>query len=163
MEQPGPQKSTTWSSDPFESPLKLSKSFQQAKIIEPLPGPSLSDWSKKSDIENGARSRNSAPSKQQAVRNTSIRSSKRSGGETENNINNRKSTSSASTSSASFSNNCVVTDRFGRPMTVRQETVKVLKQLPDLSFLSARTLMYNPEQKQIVQDLGAMINRKMPG
>lgn len=57
----------------------------------------------------------------------------------------------------------IVLDRLGRPMTVRTETMKVLKQLPDISFLSARTLLYNPEQKQIVPDLGAMINRKMPG
>jgi hypothetical protein len=57
----------------------------------------------------------------------------------------------------------VVLDRYGRPMTVRAETMKVLNQLPDISFLSARTLLYNPDQKQIVPDLGAMINRKMPG
>lgn len=57
----------------------------------------------------------------------------------------------------------VTMDRFGRPMTVHAETMKVLNQLPDLSFLSARTLLFNREQKQIVQDLGAMINRKMPG
>ena len=54
-------------------------------------------------------------------------------------------------------------DRYGRPMAVKTETMKVLQQLPDISFLSARTLLYNPEQKQIVTDLGAMINRKMPG
>lgn len=58
----------------------------------------------------------------------------------------------------------VVMDKFGRPMSVSSETMKVLNQLPDLSFLSARTLLYNPEQRQIVRDLGAMINnRKMPG
>lgn len=57
----------------------------------------------------------------------------------------------------------VVIDRYGRPMTVQTETIKVLNQLPDLSFLNARTLLFNREQKQIVHDLGAMINRKMPG
>lgn len=57
----------------------------------------------------------------------------------------------------------VVMGRYGRSMTVQAETVKVLNQLPDLSFLNARTLLFNREQRQIVPDLGAMINRKMPG
>lgn len=54
-------------------------------------------------------------------------------------------------------------DRFGRPMSVRPETMNVLKQLPDISFLSARTLLFSPDERHMVQDLGAMINRKMPG
>lgn len=72
-----------------------------------------------------------------------------------------ESSSEDFTKPASMDN--VVPDRQGRPMTVQPETVKVLKQLPDISFLSAKTLLYSPEQKQIVTDLGAMINRKMPG
>lgn len=57
----------------------------------------------------------------------------------------------------------VVLDKFGRSMSVSPEATRILKRLPDLSFLSAKTLMYNPEHKQIVTDLGAVINRKMPG
>ncbi|XP_046433371.1 aftiphilin isoform X2 [Neodiprion fabricii] len=180
-DQPTVQKTSQHhSSDPFHSPLKPSKLLQQAKIIEPLPGPSLADWSRRMEADNGSRAkqgtqkpsgRTSAqiPAKSLLGRNNLLPGSRNESiGQGESSKvesckleNSRKSLANQRDNAVQLEH--IVTDRFGRPMTVRQETVKVLKQLPDLSFLSARTLMYNPEQKQIVQDLGAMINRKMPG
>lgn len=177
MEQPVVQKVNQHSSDPFDSPLKPSKSLQQAKVIEPLPGPSLSEWNKRMDIDNGVRTKQiqtQKPGKIAAQTNakpflsgnslTGSRLESVKGEPSKSEMfkleNNRKPVVNRKDS---VQQERIVMDRFGRPMTVRQETVKVLKQLPDLSFLNARTLMYNPEQKQIVQDLGAMINRKMPG
>ncbi|XP_046750800.1 aftiphilin isoform X2 [Diprion similis] len=168
------------SSDPFHSPLKPSKSLQQAKIIEPLPGPSLTDWNRRMEADSGSRAKQGTQkpsgrtSAQISAKPSLGQSSLLSGSRSESTgqgesskvesfklENSRKSLVNRRDNAVQQEN--IVMDRFGRPMTVRQETVKVLKQLPDLSFLSARTLMYNPEQKQIVQDLGAMINRKMPG
>lgn len=53
-------------------------------------------------------------------------------------------------------------DRFGRVMPIQPETSRVLNRLPDLSFLSARSLMLDREHKQIACEIG-VINRKMPG
>ncbi|XP_012256725.2 uncharacterized protein LOC105686451 isoform X3 [Athalia rosae] len=167
--------------DTFDSPLKPFKSLQHAKIIEPLPGPSLTEWHKRTEIDNpvkikqGLQKPSKASTTQMNSKQSSGTGSSSSGSEVTSAISklepgkvelsnseiNRKSL--VNTKRDHSMQEHIVTDRLGRPMTVRQETVKVLKQLPDLSFLSARTLMYNPEQKQIVQDLGAMINRKMPG
>ena len=56
----------------------------------------------------------------------------------------------------------VVMDRFGRAVPIQAETARVLNRLPDLSFLSARTLMLDREQKQLACEMGIM-SRKMPG
>jgi len=140
----------------------LKQKLSQAKIIEPLPGPCTMEWKKKTGQDFGVKQKNNPSYK-------SLRSIP--------SINNK---------SFSVSNNAskvyeyhrkisidkketvqdaehMVMDRYGRPMSVQAETAKVLNQLPDLSFLNARTLLFNREQRQIVPDLGAMINRKMPG
>ncbi|XP_015124533.1 uncharacterized protein LOC107046436 [Diachasma alloeum] len=141
-------------------PLKHPRQPQTSRIIEPLPGPSTIDWKKKpkaSELKADPRISSQKLLKPQQkplpVNSTpkvepnkcDIKSGDRKG------------------SLVKRDPEHTVLDRYGRQMVVKPETVQVLKQLPDLSFLSARTLLFNPEQKQIIQDLGAMINRKMPG
>lgn len=148
-------------SDFTNSSLKQQKSSHTSKIIEPLPGPCTVEWKKKGEQDFGKQKSN--PS-HRALRNAPL-------------ANNKSFPVSNNTSrvheyhrkiSVGKKENMqdaehIVMDRYGRPMAVQAETVKVLNQLPDLSFLNARTLLFNREQKQIVPDLGAMINRKMPG
>ncbi|XP_012542343.1 aftiphilin isoform X2 [Monomorium pharaonis] len=143
------------------SSLKQQKLSQTSKIIEPLPGPCTVEW-KKSESDFGVKQK-SNPS-HRALRSVPL-------------TNNKSFSVSNNTSRVQEYHRKVVVgkkentqgaehvvmDRYGRPMTVQAETVKVLNQLPDLSFLNARTLLFNREQRQIVPDLGAMINRKMPG
>ncbi|XP_077258906.1 aftiphilin isoform X3 [Temnothorax americanus] len=144
------------------SSLKHQKSSQTSKIIEPLPGPCTIEWKKKTEQDFGIKQK-SNPS-HRTLRNVPL-------------TNNKSFPISNNTSrvheyhrkmSVGKKENVqdaehVVMDRYGRPMTVQAETVKVLNKLPDLSFLNARSLLFNREQRQIVPDLGAMINRKMPG
>lgn len=141
--------------------LKSQKQMQ-SKMIEPLPGPHMVDWKLKEEHETGVKGKNFP---QKALRNVSSTNNKPflvSNSATKNqDPHYRKSSLSRREHLQTVEH--VTMDRFGRPMTVHAETMKVLNQLPDLSFLSARTLLFNREQKQIVQDLGAMINRKMPG
>ncbi|XP_003426451.1 aftiphilin isoform X2 [Nasonia vitripennis] len=153
------------------SPPKHQKQHQSSRIIEPLPGPSTIDW-KKTDPEPRVKSemqktsKTSQTNKPFLVSSSSTSKSDSARSETSRSDVHRYEQSRKSSLNKREhlqSPDHVVLDRFGRPMTVRTETMKVLKQLPDISFLSARTLLYNPEQKQIVPDLGAMINRKMPG
>ncbi|XP_011305708.1 aftiphilin isoform X2 [Fopius arisanus] len=135
--------------------FKPPRQPQISRIIEPLPGPSTIDWKKKPEVsESKPDPRISTQRLQKLMQKPppkpepnkcDIKPRKSSLGRRERNPEH------------------AVLDRYGRQMVVKPETVQVLKQLPDLSFLSARTLLFNPEQKQIVQDLGAMINRKMPG
>ncbi|XP_011503891.1 PREDICTED: aftiphilin [Ceratosolen solmsi marchali] len=154
-------KSSNKQSDTLPKPLKQ---LQISKIIEPLPGPSIIDW-KKVDSESRTKNEilktlklsqtNNSVNKLDSLKSESNKS------ELHRYEQQRKLTSSKKENVQNTEH--VVLDRFGKPMTIRAETMKILKQLPDISFLSARTLLYNPDQKQIVPDLGAMINRKMPG
>ncbi|KAF7381875.1 hypothetical protein HZH68_015748 [Vespula germanica] len=152
--------------NPFNSglndSLKSQKQIQTGKMIEPLPGPHMIDWKLKEEHEIGGKGKNfphkvlkNAPS----INNKSFLVS--SNATKSQDLYYRKSSLSRREHLQNAEH--VTVDRFGRPMSVHAETMKVLNQLPDLSFLSARTLLFNREQKQIVQDLGAMINRKMPG
>ncbi|KAI4478693.1 hypothetical protein M0804_011721 [Polistes exclamans] len=174
--------------NPFNSGLNDSiksqkQQMQTGKMIEPLPGPHTIDWKLKEehDVSGGGGGAG-------GVGGVGGVGGGGGGGKGKNyqhkvlknapSVNNKSFlvSSSATKSQDSYYRKSslsrrehlqnaehVTVDRFGRPMSVHAETIKVLNQLPDLSFLSARTLLYNREQKQIVQDLGAMINRKMPG
>lgn len=156
-------------------------SSQLSKIIEPLPGPNTVDWKKKAEIGEIATKKSVNQKLRTDKINQQVPTS--SGGSTGKSYSTTGTISKIDTRAESIKvdpakeysrktatvkrehlpEQHTVMDRYGRPMVVQAETVRVLKQLPDLSFLSARTLLFNPEQKQIVQDLGAMINRKMPG
>ncbi|XP_014473271.1 PREDICTED: uncharacterized protein LOC106743680 isoform X2 [Dinoponera quadriceps] len=138
---------------------KQQKSSQASKIIEPLPGPCTVEWKKKSEQDLGARQKNPHGKPLRSVLSTNNKSFPVSNNSSKAHEYHRKSGRKENTQGAEQ----VVVDRYGRPMAVQTETVKVLNQLPDLSFLNARTLLFSREQKQIVHDLGAMINRKMPG
>lgn len=145
------------------SSLKQQKSSQTPKIIEPLPGPCTVEWKKKVEQDLGAKQRSNHQS-HKALRNVPPTNNKSF--PVSNNISkvhdyHRKT--SVGRKENTHGAEHVVMDRYGRPMTVQAETAKILNQLPDLSFLNARTLLFNREQRQIVPDLGAMINRKMPG
>lgn len=144
------------------SSLKQQKSSQTSKIIEPLPGPCTVEWKKKVEQDFGAKQKGNQSHK--ALRN--VPSTNNKSFPVSNNISKvheyHRKTSVGRKENAQGAEH-VVMDRYGRPMTVQVETAKILNQLPDLSFLNARTLLFNREQRQIVSDLGAMINRKMPG
>ncbi|KMQ93771.1 aftiphilin isoform x2 [Lasius niger] len=144
------------------SSLKQQKSSQTSKIIEPLPGPCTVEWKKKVEQDFGAKQKGNQSHK--ALRNVPPTNNKSF--PVSNNISKvheyHRKTSVGRKENAQGAEH-VVMDRYGRPMTVQVETAKILNQLPDLSFLNARTLLFNREQRQIVSDLGAMINRKMPG
>ncbi|XP_066593877.1 aftiphilin isoform X2 [Prorops nasuta] len=132
------------------TPAKHQKLLESGRIIEPLPGPCMIDWRKKSENESSTKTKIAKSGKNFSSHNKTLH------------CNNGTRRSEKGLGKSEHQEQ-VIMDRFGRPMSVKQETMMVLNQLPDISFLSARTLMFNPEQKQIVQDLGAMINRKMPG
>ncbi|XP_051170376.1 aftiphilin isoform X2 [Leptopilina boulardi] len=143
---------------------------QSFKIVDALPGPS-STAKKKLDVEpvkNKLPQRTSKISSSFSdgrpflISNTNIPPGNLSYGKAEFHKQEHQRKSSISKRKYSNGEN-VVMDRFGRPMSVRPETMNVLKQLPDISFLSARTLLFSPDERHMVQDLGAMINRKMPG
>ncbi|CAD6230028.1 GSCOCG00006696001-RA-CDS [Cotesia congregata] len=153
-------------------------SSQLSKIIEPLPGPNTVDWKKKAEAgDAAAAAKKSVNQKLKTDKINQVPTSSKSFSTTgtiskiDTRAESIKADSTKEYIRKSATVKCehlpeqqhTVMDRYGRPMVVQAETVRVLKQLPDLSFLSARTLLFNPEQKQIVQDLGAMINRKMPG
>lgn len=149
-----------------------------SKIIEPLPGPSTVERKKK--IENSEVSMKKYSNQNLQKSSQSTQNSGKSAlidNSTGNKVDvvrvDMKIESGKVEQSRKMSNAMkregvtnfehTILDRHGRSMVVKAETVRVLKQLPDLSFLSAKTLLFNPENKQIVQDLGAMINRTMPG
>ena len=144
------------------SSLKQQKSSQISKIIEPLPGPCRMEWKKKTEQDIGIKQKSN--SSHRALRNVSLTNNKSfpiSNNTSRVHEYHRKISVGKKENTQGTEH--VVVDRYGRPMTVQAETIKVLNQLPDLSFLNARTLLFNREQRQIVPDLGAMINRKMPG
>lgn len=147
--------------DLTSGPFKQQKSSQTSKIIEPLPGPCTVEWKKKTEQDLGARQKNPSHKPLRSVSSTNNKSFLVSNNSSKAHEYHRKSSVGRKESSQGVEQ--VIMDRYGRPMTVQAETVKVLNQLPDLSFLNARTLLFSREQKQIVHDLGAMINRKMPG
>lgn len=128
-----------------------------------MPGPCTVEWKKKVEQDLGAKQKSNHQS-HKALRNVPLTNNKSF--PVSNNISkvhdyHRKT--SVGRKENTHGAEHVVMDRYGRPMTVQAETAKILNQLPDLSFLNARTLLFNREQRQIVPDLGAMINRKMPG
>ncbi|XP_044013256.1 probable cyclin-dependent serine/threonine-protein kinase DDB_G0292550 isoform X2 [Aphidius gifuensis] len=148
--------------------LKTTKSSQLSKIIEPLPGPSTVSWKKQEDpmvpspkVLKTQKLNQPTIDEEKSQKNSNLDNNKKDLSSKLHN-NNSKSSACKNDSTPVNSDNTVI-DRYGRKMQVKQETIRVLKQLPDISFLSARTLLFNPEQKHIVHDLGAMINRKMPG
>lgn len=142
--------------------LKHQKSSQTSKIIEPLPGPCTMEWKKKTEQDFGIKQKSN--SSHRTLRNVPLTNNKSfpvSNNTSRGHEYHRKISVGKKENTQSAEH--MVMDRYGRPMTVQAETVKVLNQLPDLSFLNARTLLFNREQRQLVPDLGAMINRKMPG
>ncbi|XP_071572063.1 uncharacterized protein Afti isoform X2 [Temnothorax nylanderi] len=144
------------------SSLKHQKLSQTSKIIEPLPGPCTIEWKKKTEQDFGIKQK-SNPS-HRTLRNVPLTNNKSfpiSNNTSRVHEYHRKMSVGKKENMQDAEH--VVMDRYGRPMTVQAETVKVLNKLPDLSFLNARSLLFNREQRQIVPDLGAMINRKMPG
>ncbi|KYN08572.1 Aftiphilin [Cyphomyrmex costatus] len=148
-------------SDLPSSSLK-QKSSQISKIIEPLPGPCTVEWKKKIEQDIGIKQKSNFSHR--TLRNAPLTNNKSF--PVSNNtskIHDYHRKVSVGKKENTQGTEHVVVDRYGRPMTVQAETIKVLNQLPDLSFLNARTLLFNREQRQIVPDLGAMINRKMPG
>ncbi|XP_058808474.1 aftiphilin isoform X2 [Phymastichus coffea] len=168
-------KSQISASHQISSPPKPQKQqqMQTSRIIEPLPGPSTIDW-KKADTESRLRSEVQKTSKVSQTTNksflaSSAASSKLDAARPDSSrsevyrYEQQHRKSSLNKREHLQNPEHVVLDRYGRPMTVCTDTMKVLKQLPDISFLSARMLLLSPEQKQVVPDLGAMINRKMPG
>ncbi|XP_011864559.1 PREDICTED: aftiphilin isoform X2 [Vollenhovia emeryi] len=149
-------------SDFANNPQK-QKLSQTSKIIEPLPGPCTVEWKKKAEQDFGIKPKSNASHR--ALRSVPLANNKSF--PISNNTSRvheyHRKTSVGKKENTQECAEHVVMDRYGRPMGVQVETVKVLNQLPDLSFLNARTLLFNREQRQIVPDLGAVINRKMPG
>lgn len=146
--------------DLSDSSAKQQKQPAASKMIEPLPGPCILEWKKK-DFDVKQKNNLSHNKSLKSVPPLNNKSLPASNNVTKTYEYHRKTSVSRRDSAQSAEN--VVMDRYGRAMTVQAETMKVLNQLPDLSFLSARTLLFNREQRQIVPDLGALINRKMPG
>jgi len=161
-EEPSSQSVKSPNLSDFTSASLRQQKLSQSKIIEPLPGPCTIEWKKKGEQDFGAKQKNNSSHKPQRnvppINNKSVPVSNNTSKVHEYH---RKTSVGRKENTASAEH--VVMDRYGRPMTVQAETVKVLNQLPDLTFLNARTLLFSREPKQIVPDLGAMINRKMPG
>lgn len=118
-----------------------TKRSQSSKMIEPLPAPRAAECKRRTDVDSGYKQKSASTQKEKPTAGDVYRSksvNKRSGSEH------------------------VVIDRFGRVMPIQSETARVLNRLPDLSFLSARTLMLDREHKQLACEMG-VISRKMPG
>ncbi|KAL0133112.1 hypothetical protein PUN28_000705 [Cardiocondyla obscurior] len=161
VQEPSHQSVKPQNFDFINSSLKQQKLCQTSKIIEPLPGPCTVEWKKRTEQEFGIKQKsNSSHRMSKNVPPTNNKSFPISNTSRVHEYHRKMSTGKKENIQDAEH---VVVDRYGRPITVQTETIKVLNQLPDLSFLSARTLLFNREQRQIVPDLGAMINRKMPG
>ncbi|KAK2585567.1 hypothetical protein KPH14_010205 [Odynerus spinipes] len=132
--------------------LKSQKQMQTGKMIEPLPGPHMVNWKLKEEHEAGGKTKNLSQKIFKNVPPTNSRPFLVNSNATKNQDSHYRKSSLSRREHLQNAEH-VTMDRFGRPMTVHAETMKVLNQLPDLSFLSARTLLFNREQKQIVQDL----------
>ncbi|KOC67933.1 Aftiphilin [Habropoda laboriosa] len=150
--------------DPLENEvMKSQKRSQPSKMIEPLPAPRVSEWKRRTDLDLGQRKstgvqRNISMEKQYTTERQYSCTDRQY-------LSTEKSTlgdyRSKSVNKRSGSEH-VVMDRYGRVMPIQPETSRVLNRLPDLSFLSARTLMLDREHKQITCEMG-VISRKMPG
>ncbi|XP_053982877.1 aftiphilin isoform X1 [Hylaeus volcanicus] len=146
--------------------MKMQKRLQPSKMIEPLPTPRAADWKRKTDLDLGHKLRNpgpprSAPTEKQFLQmEKHITTDRQYLGPEKSNLGDIYRGKSVNKRSSGCEH--VVMDRFGRVMPIQPETARVLNRLPDLSFLSARTLMLDREQKQITCELG-VTSRKMPG
>ncbi|XP_012340363.1 aftiphilin isoform X2 [Apis florea] len=170
--------------DSLESEIaKLQKRPQSSKMIEPLPTSRASEWKKKTEFDIGHKQkniqRNISLEKQSMEKQflstieKQYMSEKQFAPIEKQFLSSDKQYLSSDKSilgdiyRGKFANKRsgsehVVMDRFGRVMPIQSETARVLNHLPDLSFLSARTLMLDRENKQIACEMN-IINRKMPG
>ncbi|OAD52504.1 Aftiphilin [Eufriesea mexicana] len=166
--------------------IKSQKRSQSSKMIEPLFAPRTAEWKKKIDLDSGHKQKNASIQKGISIEKQCLPIEKQfltiekqytterqftsvekqfpssdkqylpSEKSTLGDIYRGKSVNKRTASEP------VIMDRFGRVMPIQPETAKVLNRLPDLSFLSARTLMLDREHKQIGCEMG-VISRKMPG
>lgn len=166
--------------------IKSQKRSQSSKIIEPLFAPRTAEWKKKIDLDSGHKQKSASNQKGISIEKQCLPIEKQfltvekqytterqftsvekqfpssdkqylpSEKSTIGDIYRGKSVNKRTGSEP------VIMDRFGRIMPIQPETARVLNRLPDLSFLSARTLMLDREHKQIGCEMG-VISRKMPG
>ncbi|XP_043262179.1 aftiphilin isoform X2 [Colletes gigas] len=137
--------------------LKTQKRLQPSKMIEPLPGPRVVEWKRKTEPDSGHKIRNSVQ-RSVPIEKSFIQTEKQFVSSEKSSLADVYRGKSTNKRSAEH----VVVDRFGRVMQIQPETTRVLNRLPDLSFLSARTLLMDREHKQIACELG-VASRKMPG
>ncbi|CAK9826658.1 hypothetical protein ANTRET_LOCUS4465 [Anthophora retusa] len=132
-------------------------------MIEPLPAPRASEWKRKTDLDSGQKKttgvqRNISMEKQYTTERQYSCSDRQYLPAEKSALGDYRGKSVNKRSGSEH----VVMDRYGRVMPIQPETARVLNRLPDLSFLSARTLMLDREHKQIACEMG-VISRKMPG
>lgn len=143
--------------------MKSQKRSQHSKMIEPLPAPRASEWKRKTDLDSGQKKttgvqRNISMEKQYTTERQYSCSDRQYLPAEKSALGDYRGKSVNKRSGSEH----VVMDRYGRVMPIQPETARVLNRLPDLSFLSARTLMLDREHKQIACEMG-VISRKMPG
>ncbi|CAK9818487.1 AFTPH [Anthophora quadrimaculata] len=143
--------------------MKSQKRSQHSKMIEPLPAPRASEWKRKTDLDSGQKKstgvqRNISMEKQYTSERQYSCSDRQYLPAEKSALGDYRGKSVNKRSGSEH----VVMDRYGRVMPIQPETARVLNRLPDLSFLSARTLMLDREHKQIACEMG-VISRKMPG
>ncbi|XP_076636554.1 aftiphilin isoform X2 [Colletes latitarsis] len=136
---------------------KTQKRLQPSKMIEPLPGPRVVEWKRKAEPDSGHKIRNSVQ-RSVPIEKSFLQTEKQFVSSEKSSLADVYRGKSANKRSAEH----VVVDRFGRVMQIQPETTRVLNRLPDLSFLSARTLLLDREHKQMACELG-VASRKMPG
>lgn len=162
---------------------KLQKCPQSSKMIEPLPTLRASEWKKKTEFDIGHKQKSiqrNIPLEKQSMEKQFLSTIEKQYTSEKQFVPIEKQFLSSDKQYLSsdksilgdiyrgkFANKRsgsehVVMDRFGRVMPIQSETARVLNHLPDLSFLSARTLMLDRENKQIACEM-SIINRKMPG
>ncbi|XP_043603343.1 aftiphilin isoform X2 [Bombus pyrosoma] len=163
-----------------------TKRSQSSKMIEPLPVPRAPEWKRKTDLDSGHKQKSTSiqrgipmekqclPIEKQFLSIDKQYTSERQFVSVERSFpSSDKQYSSAEKSMTGdvyrgkpmtkrSGSEHVVMDRFGRVMPIQPETARILNRLPDLSFLSARTLMLDREHKQLACEMG-VISRKMPG
>ncbi|XP_050596659.1 putative uncharacterized protein DDB_G0282499 isoform X1 [Bombus affinis] len=163
-----------------------TKRSQSSKMIEPLPVPRAPEWKRKTDLDSGNKQKSTSiqrgipmekqclPIEKQFLSIDKQYTSERQFVSVERSFpSSDKQYSSAEKSTTGdvyrgkpmtkrSGSEHVVMDRFGRIMPIQPETARILNRLPDLSFLSARTLMLDREHKQLACEMG-VITRKMPG
>ncbi|XP_048269514.1 uncharacterized protein LOC100645476 isoform X4 [Bombus terrestris] len=163
-----------------------TKRSQSSKMIEPLPVPRAPEWKRKTDLDSGNKQKSTSiqrgipmekqclPIEKQFLSIDKQYTSERQFVSVERSFpSSDKQYSSAEKSTTGdvyrgkpmtkrSGSEHVVMDRLGRIMPIQPETARILNRLPDLSFLSARTLMLDREHKQLACEMG-VITRKMPG